>query len=235
MSLKRSVNNEAGFTLVELMIAMVLSLMIMGGTLALFAGTKSTFLLQRAVSQVQSDGNAVLTLLEHQVRLAGYPQDSLLLESGVIGNNGKGGNYSVSASASAGFSASASSDTTLIFQFLAPQDNFFNCAGENFNDGDEVAVRIALIDNDNNGTTDLTCQGGGAAVTLVDNVSNLQFEYGEQSTAAASVPIQYKAYAAVSNVRNVLAIRMEFDVGSDHPDVQARTFSTTVPIRNQVR
>ena len=93
MSLKRSVNNEAGFTLVELMIAMVLSLMIMGGTLALFAGTKSTFLLQRAVSQVQSDGNAVLTLLEHQVRLAGYPQDSLLLESGVIGNNGKGGNY----------------------------------------------------------------------------------------------------------------------------------------------
>lgn len=224
---------QSGLTLVELMIAMVLSLVTMAATLALFTSTKNTFRLQQAVSQAQSGGNAALTLLRQQIQLAGYPEDSLVLQSGVVGTNASGGNYTI-VGTSTGFSQTASSDNSLIIQFEAPQDAFFNCAGELFNTADMVAVRIALADADGDGINALTCQGTGSAVELVDNVSNLQIQYGEFSSAAASAPVLYKNYASVANARNVVAVRLSFDVGSDHPELQPRTFTTTIPIRNQV-
>jgi len=224
---------QSGLTLIELLIAMVLSLVIMAGILALFMGTKQTFALQQAVSQVQSDGNAAVMLLESQIRLAGYPEDSLLLATGVIGPDGKGSNYAISAEAGQAFSETASGDGLLILQFEAPYDGFFNCAGELFNANDTVAVRIALSDLDGDGVDSLTCQGTSAPAVLVDDVTNLQFQYGELSSGAA-VPVAYKPYADVVNTRNVVAVRVSFDVNANHPSLQARTFSTTVPIRNHV-
>ena len=74
----------------------------------------------------------------------------------------------------------------------------------------------------------------GAPAELVSNVSNLQIQYGEYSSAATSAPVVYKAYSDVGNARNVVAVRLSFDVGSDHPDLQPRSFTTTIPMRNQV-
>ena len=220
--------------LIELLIATALSLVIMAGILALFTGTKQTFALEQAVSRVQSDGNAAMTLLEGQIRLAGYPEDSLVLETGVVGNDGKGGNYAVSANAGQAFTETVSGDSSLILQFEAPYDGFFNCAGEMFNVNQTIAVRIALSDIDGDGIESLTCQGTSAPAVLVDDVTNLQFEYGELSSGAAAVPVEYRAYTDVGNTRNVVAISVSFDVNADHASLQANTFSTTVPIRNQV-
>jgi type IV pilus assembly protein PilW len=217
-----------------LLIAMTLSLVIMAGILALLTGTKQTFTLQQAVSRVQSDGNAAMMLLEGQIRTAGYPEDSLVLETGVVGKDGKGGNYAISADAGQAFSETVSGDSSLILQFEAPYDGFFNCAGEVFSVNDTIAVRIALSDIDGDGIDSLTCQGISAPAVLVDDVTNLQFEYGELSSGATAVPVEYKAYSDVGNTRNVVAVRVSFDVNADHPSLQARTFSTTVPIRNQV-
>ena len=222
-------------TFVELMIAMVLSLVTMGATLALFSSTKNTFALQQAVSQVQSDGNAALALLKQQIRLAGYPEDSLAVQSGVVGTDGSGGDYAI-VDVTPGFSETASDDSSLIIQFEAPRDDFFNCAGEEFDFGEMVAVRIALTP-DANGVNGLTCQGTGAPAELVSNVKTLQIQYGEYSSAAPSAPVVYKAYSGdggVDNARNVVAVRLSFDVGTDHPDLQPRSFTTTIPMRNQV-
>jgi type II secretory pathway pseudopilin PulG len=227
----RGLRRQHGLTFVELMIAMVLSLVTMGATLALFSSTKNTFALQQAVSQVQSDGNAALALLKQQIRLAGYPEDSLAVQSGVVGTDGSGGDYAI-VDVTPGFSETASDDSSLIIQFEAPRDDFFNCAGEEFDFEDMVAVRIALTEV--GGVNGLTCQGTGAPAELVSNVSNLQIQYGEYSSAATSAPVVYKAYSDVGNARNVVAVRLSFDVGSDHPDLQPRSFTTTIPMRNQV-
>ncbi len=228
----RGLRRQRGLTFVELMIALVLSLVTMGATLALFSSTKNTFALQQAVSQVQSDGNAALALLKQQIRLAGYPEDSLAVQSGVVGTDGSGGNYAI-VDATPGFSETASDDSSLIIQFEAPRDNFFNCAGEEFDFEDMVTVRIALT-ADAGGVNGLTCQGTGDPAELVSNVSNLQIQYGELNSTATSTPVVYGAYSDVGNARNVVAVRLAFDVGSDHPELQPRSFTTTIPMRNQI-
>lgn len=209
---------QRGFTLVELMIGLVLSLMVMVGVLGMFSATKQTFSLQQAVSRVQDEGNSALSLLEQQIRLAGYPEDSLVLQSGVVGTKPGGGIYQ-EAAATLDFTVTPSDGSSLVFQFLAPYDNFDNCAGDaSFSEGDVVTLRIGLIDGW------LVCQGASNSAEIIDNVSNLQFLYRE---------VGKKTYqSSIGDARNVIAVRVSFDVSS--ANTPPRTFATTIPMRNQI-
>ena len=51
MRMNRIITNCRGLTLVELMISMVLSLMIMGGAISIFMGSKETFRLEEDLSR----------------------------------------------------------------------------------------------------------------------------------------------------------------------------------------
>lgn len=209
---------QRGLTLVELMIGLVLSLMVMAGLLAMFSSTKQTFSLQQTASRIQEEGNAVLALLEHQIRLAGHPEDTLVLESGVIGAKQSGGTYAAATSTTA-FTVAPSDGSSLIFQFLAPYANFFNCAGDSpFSEGDVVALRIGLTGGW------LVCEGETSSAQLIANVSNLQFSYREVDENTFS--------SSISDARNVIAVRVSFDVTA--PDGPTRSFSTTISMRNQV-
>jgi len=62
----------AGLTLVELMIALVLSLVLMTGVLTIFASTKTTSQLQSGLATVQENGRHALHLLVRDIRGAGF-------------------------------------------------------------------------------------------------------------------------------------------------------------------
>jgi len=62
----------AGLTLVELMIALVLSLLLMTGVLTIFASTKTTSQLQSGLATVQENGRHALHLLVRDIRGAGF-------------------------------------------------------------------------------------------------------------------------------------------------------------------
>ena len=221
---------HSGMTLIELMIAMTLSLILAGGAIVLFVNTKSTYSLQQAVGRMQSDGNAAMTLLEQQIRLAGYPEDSLTLESGIVGT--RGDSYTVQATATY-FSQTESSDNSLIFQYEAPSNQFRNCAGETFAEGDVISVRIALSDPDGDGIGSLRCEGAASFADLVGAATGLTIVYGED-TDGDGAPNQYRTYDSVANLRNVVAIRLTYSVVADHDDVNPRLFSNTIALRNQV-
>jgi len=61
-----------GFSLVELMIAMVISLMLMAGVIQIFSGTKNTFLTQEGNSRLQENARFALTRLSEDIGAAGY-------------------------------------------------------------------------------------------------------------------------------------------------------------------
>jgi len=63
---------QAGLTLVELMVAMALSLILMAGVLTIFASSKVTSQLQAALSTVQENGRHALYTLVREIRGAGY-------------------------------------------------------------------------------------------------------------------------------------------------------------------
>ncbi|MFQ5642394.1 MAG: PilW family protein [Thiogranum sp.] len=69
---KRARRYMAGFSLVELMIAMLISLLLMAGVVQIFASTKNTFLSQEGNSRLQENSRFALGRLSEDISAAGY-------------------------------------------------------------------------------------------------------------------------------------------------------------------
>jgi len=64
-------HQQAGFTLVELMIAMLLGLLIIGGVIAVFLSNKQSYSTNNAISQVQDSARTTFELLSRDIRETG--------------------------------------------------------------------------------------------------------------------------------------------------------------------
>lgn len=65
-------HRQAGLSLVELMVALVLSLMLMTGVITVFQANKTTFKTQSGLAEVQESGRIALLLLARDIRNTGY-------------------------------------------------------------------------------------------------------------------------------------------------------------------
>ena len=61
----------AGFSLIELMVAITLGLLLTGGLIQLFTSTKVTFRTNDALARVQENGRFTLEVLKRELREAG--------------------------------------------------------------------------------------------------------------------------------------------------------------------
>jgi len=64
--------HDRGFSLVELMVAITVTLILLGGVLQLFVSSKQTYRTQEALSRLQENGRAAISLLQRDIRQAGY-------------------------------------------------------------------------------------------------------------------------------------------------------------------
>lgn len=65
-------SNEQGFSLVELMIALLIGLIISVGVVQIFSATRATYQLDESLARAQENGRFALEFLTHDVRHAGY-------------------------------------------------------------------------------------------------------------------------------------------------------------------
>ncbi len=72
MSRFRNISKCRGLTLVELMIALLLSLIIMTGAVSIFMGSKETFMLEEDLSRVQENFRYIADRLAKDLSLTGY-------------------------------------------------------------------------------------------------------------------------------------------------------------------
>ncbi len=63
---------QNGLTLVEIMVAVALSVILLAGVIQIFVGTKGTYRLQDNMSRLQENGRFALNYLTRDVRMAGY-------------------------------------------------------------------------------------------------------------------------------------------------------------------
>lgn len=63
---------QAGMTLIEIMIALMLGLFLIAGLLQIFISNKHSYRLAEGQSRLQENGRYALELLSHDIRLAGY-------------------------------------------------------------------------------------------------------------------------------------------------------------------
>ncbi|MGH8553557.1 MAG: PilW family protein, partial [Methylococcales bacterium] len=69
---KYSLRGQNGLTMIELMIAMLLGLLLMGGVVQIFVSSKQTFSVQEAQSRVQENGRLAMNFLPYDIRLADF-------------------------------------------------------------------------------------------------------------------------------------------------------------------
>ncbi|MBF0185039.1 MAG: PilW family protein [Magnetococcales bacterium] len=69
---KRWPKANAGFSLLELMIALTIGLLLLSGLLTIFASAKQTYTLNDQLARLQENGRLAMELLSREIRMTGY-------------------------------------------------------------------------------------------------------------------------------------------------------------------
>lgn len=72
MSVNRGEKFQKGFSLIELMIALVMGLFLIGGVISVFIGSSQSFSSNEALSRVQENGRFALEMISQELRSVGY-------------------------------------------------------------------------------------------------------------------------------------------------------------------
>jgi type IV pilus assembly protein PilW len=176
----KAIARAGGFSLVELMIALVLGTVIVLGAVGLFIANQRTFQLQRGMTDVQQQGSFTQGFVANDLRQAGYIPTG---GTGVVGVlfatatnpsatiNDLGG---TAQTINLGTEGGAGASDRLTFAFYGTQD----CEGDNTGGGS--AVRIIETYYVQNGA--LYCQGsldaGTTGTMLLSGVPSFQVLYG---------------------------------------------------------
>ena len=185
---------QAGFTLVELMVAMLLALFLIGGLLTIESSTRKTFGNQSQLSQLQDDERLAMTLIAEVVESGGYfPNPTFTTLNNALPATGV---YVNAGQAVYGTHTSATTPDTLYVRYVTggATDGMINCSGGSGTAG--TFINEFAIDANN----ELTCSiNGGNAIALVGGrtvqgvggtnpagVTNMQILYGVKTNFAVT-------------------------------------------------
>jgi len=233
---------QKGFTLVEIMVAITLSLILMAGVGQIYLSSKESFRIQNELAQIQENQRIAVQFLQHDIRQAGFvPFGAVIIPNSVSVTDGGSNTNGVALSDSITISYTADKD----------------CLGQDAPDG--IAVNTYSIDNDR-----LMCNGNGGGAKnagnqpIADGVSNMQILLGvdsnpdNDSTSMKSADAYVNATSSMV-LNNVVSVRIALlvrsagsvkkqdanltynllDVNVKQTDrIKRQVVTTTIPLRN---
>jgi len=172
---------ETGFSLIELMVAMVLGLIVTLAAAQIFTANLRSSETQKIMTEVQESGRFALQMLASDLRRAGTPQTDMSLAEAGAGYITEPVVFGMNASTEGGNGLAA--NDTVAFQFYGVID----CEGDRAPGATlEAPALITNVydvrENADSGANELFCQGdvdagtGGAA--MIANVDSFQVLYG---------------------------------------------------------
>jgi len=186
-----NVKRQRGISLVEIMIALVLSLFLSAGVIEVYLASKQSYKAQEGYSRLQENGRYAMENLTRFIRLAGYkpygvnsmPDDTTAFPA-VTGSFAAG--QVVTGSDGGG---SASDSVTVRYQDDTQMGDCYSSTGD-------TAVHVVTFDVVG---TNLRCTGNAGTEAILEGVDNLQVLYGIDTDAPADgYANQYRDAAAVT-------------------------------------
>jgi type IV pilus assembly protein PilW len=181
-----------GFTMVELMIAITVSLFLAGGAIAMLQSTRQTFATQSQLAQLQDNERLAMTFMAEVIESAGYtPSPQTYLNTTVLPVSGA--TFAAGQGVYGTYNAAAPGDTVTIRYGALPLDNIFNCAGtqNTATNPYDVFVNKFWVDNVTDPANPVlkctftpTSTNVAQIVPLVNGVQNLTILYGVKRSAA---------------------------------------------------
>ncbi len=228
---------QQGFSLVEMMVALVIGLFVLAGVGSVYITGKRSYQARDGLSLLQENGRTAIRLIEQSVVRAGYPMFAeiqpvvhgagqlLLLRT----KTGK------SASKALGLELAREGTgiegDTLSIQYQPVKDAAWEDGEDCVGNESEIDGRVISTFFVEKGT--LKCRGSGkaSAEPLVDNVISLQVEYGEDANSDGFAD-KYSSLNDVdgNNWNRIVAIRIGLLISSgedvlDEPVNKKQTFT----------
>ncbi|MGV8897621.1 MAG: PilW family protein [Burkholderiaceae bacterium] len=223
-----------GFSLIELMISLAIGLLITVATFSAFTGASGATRMAEEQGRMHEDAQAALTILSQQLRMAGYNHDQPPPEFSIRGCDGQFGNITTASNLDA---LTCIPDTTkpdsIAVSYEADGFNTVPTAGGLPTDCLGNALSIPNADNrfyvdTASSIPSLYCKGsGGEPQALVENIEDMQFNYGAAETPDGAVAGYLRAdeviALSVNHVENWKKVR------TVHICVLVRSVSEVVP------
>lgn len=209
---------QNGFSLVELMIGMTLSLILLAGVGSVFLSSQRGYRLQNGIAVLHENGRAVLDLLTQDLLMAGYPQSDAIDALVPAGTAEGGGN----------------SD-----RFAVQYESDLDCRGEQtplYANGKRYARNQYSVQNGTLVCTALDEAGDPLGTAeLMPNVTNLQVLYGVDGDADdnATRATRYVRADNVASWGDVVAVRFALLIASGDT-IAADNDTQTYTLLNQV-
>lgn len=245
---------ERGYSLVELMIAILIALFLLGGLVTLVMGTRRTSSTQTQLSQLQDSERVAMMMMTNVLQQAGYFPNPTVAQNWPANIFPVVGSFTQSGQSVFGTYASAAPGDTVAVRFAAPatdtNKSVVNCDGTSNTDVVTHAyTNLFQVATPAGATVPylqcvVTTDSGAAqaAVNLVSGVKSLSVLYGVSGTGDASVQTyetaaQVTAAAAWQNV-TAAKVRITFMLpayGSSGGQYSTGTqyFERVIPIMNR--
>jgi type IV pilus assembly protein PilW len=205
--------SQQGYSLVELSVAVVIALFLLGGLFTLWQNTRRTYATQNQLAQLQDGQRLAMTMIGDVIQEAGYFPDPLLNNAaGEFGVSPPFVNIGQSVFGTA--PGGAQGDTITVRYVTAGGDGVMKCTGQTDTTG-QTYVNTFSVDAAN----ELQCQvnnvNSGQPVTLVAKVQSMQIWYGVQTnTAVAGNTVDSYLRAnemAPNDWNNVISVRVQLN------------------------
>ncbi len=228
---------QAGFSLVELMVAMTIGLALTLVIAQLFLGSRQTYATQDDLARIQEGARFAVDLMAKELRMAGFKQNAStgvfdVANPAITGANDTGTNLSDEVQVR----YYGSSNTAV----TAADNSVFNCLGnavgrdERVNDTFLIAPDATNLTLSGESTPTLFCRsvdtlGNSTDNALVPGVESMQILYGVDTDGDKTANAYLRAGDASLNWNNVVAVRISMLLrsaeGGTNVGVNARVYN----------
>ncbi|MBI3562267.1 MAG: PilW family protein [Gammaproteobacteria bacterium] len=217
-------NKQRGFSLVEMMIGLVISLLLIFGVVAIYVNSKRGYSLQDGMAHQQENARFSIDILLHDLRMAGYDSSVIKLKPIVAATDG-------GSTTSDSITVQYQSITDCLGQ-ATPANSCTNLSGNPTTFS--CAVNRYFIDASGN----LACQGNGSTATdiIADGIYDMQILYGidtdNNNTDEANYANKYVTWPNVTDATRIVSIRIGL-LSRTPTDVASASNTSTIMNLNQ--
>lgn len=194
-------------TLIEIMVAMLIGLFLIGGVMNSFVSSKASSAVQEAVVEIDENSRFSMEMLASNIRLAGYKKDPWASTTTVFPATTM---FPVAGQFTSGVEGGANQADTINIRYLGSVDSVGVVDGR-VTDCEGTPIGNVLVEQSFSIIgSELICTINGATpqqVMLAENVTNMQILYGEDVSGNGSVN-KFVQASSVTDWSRIISVKI---------------------------